>query len=75
MAGFLISSVLVRRPWRRNAAWCACDAERAVSTVGVVFVYLYRPGTDSRCQGPLVVVLFLTNTLMFVFLSGGVNYD
>ena len=45
------------------------------STVGVVFVYLFARELIPDARGPLVVVLFLTNTLMFVFLSGGVNYD
>lgn len=45
------------------------------STLTVVFCYLLAKELIEGLWWQLLVVFLLTNTLMFVFLSGGVNYD
>lgn len=45
------------------------------STLSVVFCYQLAKGIIKSRWGHLLVVFMITNTLMFVFLSGGVSYD
>ena len=45
------------------------------STITVIFGYLLAKEVIENRWGQLFVVFLLTNTLMFVFLSGGNNYD
>ena len=45
------------------------------STIAVIFVYLFSKEIINNPWGQLFVVFLLTNTLMFTFLSGGLNYD
>ncbi len=45
------------------------------STITVVFGYLLAKEILKNRWGPLFVTFLLTNTLMFVFLSGGNSYD
>jgi len=45
------------------------------SALAVIFVYLTGKEILGNRWQPLLAVFMLTNTLMFVFLSGGVNYD
>lgn len=45
------------------------------SVAGIVFVFLYASEITASREGALFAVFMLVNTLMFVFLSGGANYD